>query len=164
MMMHSNLAAFKIERRRVSVAVFVGERLDFTDSRQLPSIYAKALESASRYVDWVRRALRIEDAAVEESRSDPKTWRSRFTTEIIKQLRSIGVPVFEVEKDVLLASFAHPPLRYRTELRRVVASIWPILASKDKNAACIDAAALGLYVQVEKTFRSLNNQVTMLRG
>jgi hypothetical protein len=151
-MMNSNLAAFRIERRRISTAVFVGERLDFTDSRQLPSIYFKALESASRYVDWIRRSFRIESAVVEKSRSDLKTWKSRFTIEIVRQLRDIGVPVFEVEKDVLLASFAHPTLRYRTELRRVVAAIWPILISKYKNPGCIDAAALGLYVQVEKMF------------
>jgi len=150
--MPSKLAAFKIERRRISAAVFVDERLDFTDSRQLPSTYVKALESASRYVDWIRRTLRIEDAVVEKSRSDPGTWKSKFTVQIIRQLRTIGVPVFEVEKDTLLFSFAHPPLRYRTELRRVVAAIWPILVSKDKNIGCIDAAALGLYVQVEKMF------------
>jgi hypothetical protein len=151
-MTNSSLAAFKIERRRISVAVFVDDRLDFTDSRQLPSVFDKALESTSRYVDWVRRVFRIESAAVEPSGSEPKTWRSRFTTEIISQLRSIGVPVFEVDKSILLESFAHPPLRYRTELRRVVASIWPILAGKDKNVGCTDAVALGLYVQVEKMF------------
>lgn len=152
--MNSNLASFKIERRRVSVAVFVDERLDYTASRHLPSVYAKALDSASRYVDWVRRTFRIESAALEKSQSDPKTWKSKFTREIIRQLRDAGVPIFEVRKDALLASFAHPPLRYRTELREVVSSIWPILATKDNNASLLDAAALGLYVQVEKIFRA----------
>lgn len=152
--MHSNLASFKIERRRVSVAVFVDERLDYTASRHLPSLYAKALDSASRYVDWIMRTFRIEGAALEKSQSDPNAWKSKFTKEIIRQLRDTGVPVFEVRKDELLASFAHPPLRYRTQLREVVSSMWPILATKDKNASLLDAAALGLYVQVEKMFRA----------
>ena len=151
-MTNSSLGAFKIERRRISVAVFIDDRLDSTDSRQLPSVYDKALESTGRYVDWVRRVFNIESAAVEPSAPELKTWRSKFTAETISQLRAIGVPVFEVDKTILLESFAHPPLRYRTELRRVVASIWPILAGKDRNIGCVDAAALGLYVQVEKMF------------
>lgn len=152
--MRSNLASFKIERRRVSVAVFVDERLDYTASRHLPSVYAKALDSASRYVDWVIRTFRIESAALEKNKSDPKTWRSKFTREIIRQLRDTGVPIFEVRKEVLLGSFAHPSLRYKTELRKVVSSLWPILATKDNSASLLDAAALGLYVQVEKIFRA----------
>ena len=152
--MNSNLAAFKIERRRVSVAVFVDDRLDYTGTRQLPSLYAKANDSATRYVDWIRRAFEIEGAALEKTHSDLKTWRSKFTKEIIAQLRDNGVPIFEVEKESLLASFAHPPLRHRTGLREVVSSIWPILATKDQSASLLDAAAMGLYVQVEKLFRA----------
>jgi hypothetical protein len=152
--MNSKLASFKIERRRVSVAVFVDERLDYTASRHLPSIYAKALDSATRYVDWIIRTFRIESAALEKNQSDPKTWKSKFTKEIIGQLRDTGIPIFEVRKEVLLGSFANPPLRYRTELRKVVSSMWPILATKDNSAALLDAAALGLYVQVEKLFRT----------
>lgn len=152
--MHSNLASFKIERRRVSVAVFEDERLDYTASRHLPSVYAKALDSASRYVDWVTRAFHVEGAALEKSQSDSKTWKNKITKEIIRQLRDAGVPIFEVRKDALLGSFAHPPLRHRTQLREVVSSMWPILATKDNNASLLDAAALGLYVQVEKIFRA----------
>jgi hypothetical protein len=152
MEMNSNLAAFKIERRRVSAAVFLEERLDFTDSRQLPSVYDKASESAARYVDWIIRTFQIDSAAVESLRSDPATWKSKLTVEVISQLRALGIPVFEVDKAALLGSFAHPPLRYRTELRTIVELIWPILSTKDKTVGCIDAAALGLHVQVEKMF------------
>ena len=153
--MHSNnLASFKVERRRISVAVFVDERLDYTASRQLSSLYAKALEGATRYVDWITRTFGIESAALEKSQSGPSTWKRKFTKEIIRQLRDSGVPVFEVPKEELLAAFGHPPLRYRTQLREVVSSMWPILATKDKSASLLDAAALGLYVQVEKIFRA----------
>lgn len=151
--MQSNLVGLKIERRRISAALFIGGRLDLTDSRQLPSTYAKALASASRYADWIRRTLRIEGAAIEKSRSEATSWRSKFTVQILAQLRSSGVSIYEVEKDALLSSFGHPPLRHNTELRKVVASIPPILATEDTNDACLDAAAVGLYVQVEKMFR-----------
>ena len=150
--MASKISAFRIERRRISVAVFVDTRLDYTDSRQLPSLYPKALDSACRFVDWIRRSFWIDAVALEKSQPDSETWKGRFTIEIIKQLRADGIPIFEVETQVLLDSFAHPPLRYRTQLRRVVSAIWPILASKYKPTACLDAAALGLQVQVENMF------------
>ena len=153
--MKSSLAAFRIERRRISVAVFVHDGLDYTGSRELPSLYPKALESASRYVEWIRKSFSLEGAALEKTQSDPKESRSKFTKEIIKQLRDNGVPVFEVGTNVLLASFAHPPLRHRTQLREVISSLWPILATKEK-ASCLDAAALGLYVQIEKMLRASN--------
>jgi hypothetical protein len=150
--MSSNLAAFRVERRRISVAVFVDERLDYTGSHQLSSHYLKALASSSRYVDWISRSFRVEGVALEKSRPDLRTWKGRTTKEIVSQLRDSGIPIFEIDKDVLLASFGHPPLRYRTELRKVVSSIWPVLATKNNSVAVLDAAALGLYVQVEKIF------------
>ena len=150
--MNSRLAAFKIERRQVSVAVLEHEKLDYSGSRQLPSIYSKAVESASAYVDWIRRDFFLDGVALEKVRPDPTTWKSKITIEIIRQLRNSGIPTFEIDKSILLSSFGHPPLRYRTQLRKVISSIWPILSTKEKDVACLDAAALGLYVQVEKTF------------
>ena len=154
--MHSNIAAFIIERRRISVAVFIDERLDFTGSRQLPSHYSKAHDSAVRYVDWIRRNFHIRGVALEEGRADPKQWKSQLRKEIISQFRGTGVPISEVDKKLLISSFAHPPLRYRTQLRKVISSIWPILATEDNHGSCLDAAALGLYVQVERIFAPKN--------
>lgn len=147
-----SLAAFHIERRRISVAVFVDERLEFTGSRQLPSVFAKASESVGRYVGRIVSNLNVEAAALEQSQSKRDTWRSRFTKLVIAQLRTVGIPVFEVEKTVVLASFGHPPLSFRTDLRQVVSSIWPILATKGTHPSHLDAAALGLHMQVERMF------------
>jgi hypothetical protein len=150
--MISRLAAFKIERRRVSVAVLENDKLDYSGSRDLPSVHSKAVESAIAYVDWIRRDFSLHGVALEKVRADPATWKSKITTEIIKQLRFSGVPIFEIDKSILLSSFAHPPLRYRTQLRKVISSIWPILSTKEKDTGCLDAAALGLYLQVERFF------------
>lgn len=153
MTMHSKLAAFRIEQRRISVAVFVDDHLEFTGSRQLPSVFAKASDSVGRYVAWIESNFNLEAAALDEQiQSKPDTWRSRFTKLVIAQLRTSGIPVFEVDRSVLLTSFGHPPLRYKTELRQVVSSIWPILATKDTHPSHLDAAALGLHVQVERMF------------
>jgi hypothetical protein len=149
--MSSKLAAFKIDRRRVSVSVFEDERLDYTGSRQLPSIYLKALDSAIRYVTWVRNTFAPHGVALENP-PDSKTWKAMITQEIISELRVAGIPIFEIEKNTLIESFAHPPFRYRNEVRQVISSIWPVLATNGNNHGILDAAALGLYVQVEKTF------------
>src|SRR5262245_35528082 len=130
----SKLAAFKIDRRLISVAIFINDRLDFTDSRQLHGLYSKALETAKAYIEWLMNALPVDSAAFEKIRGDPKTFRNRLQSEIISQLRNRGIPVFEIETDAVISSYSHPPLKYRTELRNAVTQIWPILASGETQA------------------------------
>src|SRR5215510_12055239 len=120
MQIDSTLAAFKIDRNQISVAIFIDDRLDFTDRRQFQAIYEKAIDSAKGFVEWLISAFPIDSAAVEKSHGHHETLRSRLESEIVRHFRSIGIPVFEVEKDTVIASFAHPPPRHRTELRRIV--------------------------------------------
>jgi len=154
MTLRSKLAAFKIDRRRISVAVFVGERLEFTDSRQLSLIVSKALENAKAYVDWVIRNFEIDSAAFESSIPRRGTWKSRFAPEMLKQFRDTGIPVFEAKLAPILTAFAHPPLRRRLALRDVICAIWPVISQKDSDVFRLDAAALGLYVQIERMFEA----------
>src|SRR5689334_16452501 len=148
--MISKLAALRIERRSISIAVLEDERLDYADNRELPSILPRAIESACVYVDWILRNFTLYGIALEKNGLDPTTWKAKITVDIRALLKEAGVPIFEVEKNALLSAFAQPSLRYRTELRKVISTIWPILAIKDQNNGCLDAAALGLYVQVER--------------
>src|SRR5262249_40783179 len=150
-MFHSKLVAFKIDRRRISVAVFVDERLEFTDSRQLSVVVDKALDNARAYVVWIIRNFSIDSAAFESSTPQRKSWKSRFAPEMVDQFRETGIPIFEATPATILASFALPPLRRRSDLRNVISSIWPVL-SNDDDIFRLDAAALGLYVQIERMF------------
>jgi len=152
--MRPSLAALRIERRRLSVAIFIDHHLEHAESHHLPSDYPKALRSASQFVHKVRRTFRAEYAALDKYPSDHPTQRSTLIQELVMQLRRADVAVYEVEIADLLAAFGNPPLRYRTQVRQAVASIWPILASGDNHPSCLDAAALGLYVQVEKLLAS----------
>jgi hypothetical protein len=150
--MSSRLAALRVERRRVSIAVLEGERLDYADSRQLPSILPRAIESACAYIGWILNNFTLYGVAIEENGSDPTTWKAMIGIDIRALLKEAGIPIFEVEKGAVLSAFAHPSLRYRTELRKVISTIWPILPVNDRDTGCLDAAALGLYVQVERLF------------
>jgi hypothetical protein len=154
MTLRSKLAAFKIDRRRISVAVFVGERLEFTDSRQLSVTVSKALENAQAYVDWIIRNFAADSAAFESSTLRRGTWKSRFAPEMLKQFRTTGIPLFEANLAPILTAFAHPPLRHRSDLRDVICSMWPVISRTDTDVFRLDAAALGLYIQIERMFEA----------
>jgi len=62
------------------------------------------------------------------------------------------LPLWEIPKTVLLEGCGHPPLKYRTPLREIATSIWPILAGTHAKVFIQDAAILGLHVQTERLF------------
>ncbi len=149
------IAALKIERRSIAVAVFShDERLDYTQVRQLSSDPQQAQASAVRFLNWIINTFEIGCCAVEQQIQSLDTRRSLLTETIIRCLREAAIPVWQVTKADLLASFGVPALRSRTELRRVIRSIWPILDERTQDNGILDAAALGLYVVTEKAFAS----------
>jgi len=143
------LAAFKIERRSIAVAVCQGERLDHTQTRQLSSVREKAERSAAGFVNWILSHLQIESAAVEFIESSSDIQRAVLSRVVVQTLRESGIPLWEIPKQELFAGYCHPRLRSRRELRGVISSIWPAL---EGGEGVLDAAALGLYVQTERLF------------
>jgi hypothetical protein len=148
------LAAIKVERRSVSVAVFIGQRLDYTQQHQLASLFEKAQGSAVGFINWVITTLDIQSAAIEKVPPGKAIRRSLLTDAVIATLRGNGIPIWETGKLELLEAFGVPPLASRREMREVIFSIWPVLPSKDGKALVLDAVALGLYVQTERKFLS----------
>jgi hypothetical protein len=66
-------------------------------------------------------------------------------------LRDRVLPISEVPKINLIASFAHPEPKSRREMREVIQTIWPVL---NADAGILDAVSLGLYLQTERLFAS----------
>ena len=60
--------------------------------------------------------------------------------------------MWEVEKPELLRAFGSPPLKTRKELREIVRNIWSVLPAQQENGSTSDAAALGLYEQIQRWF------------
>ena len=60
-----NLLSIRIERRTIAAAVFIGTRLDFTNSRELSSNPAKAEASTIGFLDWLVQNVQCESAALE---------------------------------------------------------------------------------------------------
>jgi hypothetical protein len=149
-MNETRLAAFKIERRSVSAAVFAGEQLDYTHLRQLASDPRKAESSAVGFAQWIVDALRVEGVAVEQVDSKVTSRRQSLTEAVVSSLRADGVVVWQVLKTELLFSYGVPALKTRTELRAVVDSFWPVVPTTAVHGSALDAAALGLYVQIQR--------------
>jgi hypothetical protein len=151
-MNESTLAAIKVERRSLAVAVFVGERLDYVEVRQLASGHEQAEASAVGFVNWIVSAFDIGSAALEQFRTPSMIRRAVIGRIVLEALRRSGVPLWQINKHALFDAFGIPAPKTRRELREVTMSIWPILKSRSAEAAILDAVALGLYVQTDRQF------------
>ena len=144
------LLAVKVERRAIASAIFIGDRLDYTQVRQLSSVPDKAEGSAIGFVNWMVMSFRVESAALERLLPASGIRRAQLSRLVIGALRAQSIPVWEIPKRALLEAYGVPPLRTRKELREVVASIWPILDGRQRNNWILDATAIGLLVQTER--------------
>ena len=151
-MNHSRLASFKVERRSLAAAVFVGEQLDYTHARQLSSDHSKAESSALGFVQWIVTTFETQSATLEHLPGDIQARRAFLTAAIIRSMRKDGISVWEVPKQELLRAFGSPSLKTRKELREIVRDIWPVLPAQKGNGSTSDAVALGLYVQIQRQF------------
>jgi hypothetical protein len=148
---NARLISIRVERRAVAAAVFHGDHLEYTDSRQLSSARDRALASAVGFVNWMLERFSVESAAL-ESIPGGEFQRRVLHEAVCRVLRERMLAIWEVSKTVLFESCGRPPLKSRTELREVATSIWPILIGTHAKVFIQDAAVLGLHVQTERLF------------
>jgi hypothetical protein len=146
------MAAIKVERRSIAVAIFIGRGLDYTQTRELASDFNKAQASAIGFINWVIATFRIQSAAIEIVPAGNAMRRSMLTDTIIEVFRDGGISLWDVRKHDLFQAFGVPALKSRRDLREVITSIWPILPTRNGKVPALDAVALGLYVQTERLF------------
>lgn len=145
----SSLLAIKIERRTVSVALFAGTHVEYTQTHHLSSAREKAEASAASFVNSMLHHFDIDAATLEQISTGEEIQRLILRRAISSALRNRSVSVWEIEKRTLLAGFGHPTPRSRREMRESVSTIWPVLSS---DGGILDATALGLYIQTERLF------------
>ena len=146
------MAAIKVERRSVAVAILTNGNLEYTQVRQLSSAADKADASAVGFINWTVATFGIASAALERIQNGSEIRRAQLTELLLTTFRDAGIPLWEVSKQELFEAYGMPPLRTRKELRRVVVTIWPILKVQNGDGGILDAVALGLYVQTERLF------------
>ena len=135
----------------MAIAIFDGEQLLHTDSRQLSSSNDRALSSAVGFVEWTLNRFKAESAAIEAIPSGEFQRRYLHDT-ITELLRERGLSIWEIPKAALLDGCGHPSLRSRQQLREIATSVWPVLAGTHAWPFVQDAAILGLHVQIERQF------------
>jgi hypothetical protein len=146
--MSSKLAAFKVSRRSIAVAVFSGQMLDYVDTTHLSNDPELAKGTLFRIIGWVIENFHPEMAAVGLDEDDRQPRASLLTMAAKEHLLRQGTPVWNVTDEDLLKSYGIPALTQKHDLRLIAKSMWPHLPEKDLSA--LDAALAGLYVQTER--------------
>ncbi len=152
----TRLVAIRVERRAVAAAIFDGEHLEYTDSRQLSSSSDKALSSANGFLQWLLMHFAIESAALEAIPNGHEIQRRLLHDGLSEVLRERMLPIWEIPRTVLLEACGEPPLKTREELRQVATTLWPVIAGSHAKVFIQDAAILGLHVQIERLFITNN--------
>lgn len=150
MMKDFTLAALGLEQRKVALALFTKSHLDEVIVHHLPSDPEKAIQSLTGFL---RSAIEVHDVQYLALRNLSGNANERICKSYERcrgVLRIMGIPCSEISETELLNGFGHPALTRIDHLRRAGRNIWPILASKGVAKSSIDAAVLGLYVQVSR--------------
>jgi hypothetical protein len=150
---HRKLAAIRIERRAVAVAIFSGDHLAYAPLvRQLSSDGDKAASSSAMFIGQVLEKCPFETAALEIISWKGEVQRTHLDESITGVLAEQGVSLWQVPKKEILGAFGQPPLRFRRQVREIVSDIWPGVNGSFGGPLIKDALALGLYCQTEYLF------------
>jgi hypothetical protein len=141
--------AIKVTRRTVAVAVFRDRTLSYAEVRHLSSHKEAADASATAFVNWTLHRFDITMAAIEDAVASEEARSAELVHLIENDLLVQGSTSHRVSKNTLFEAFAIQPLSCRKELHEIVRQFWPQLNSSDFHSSVLDAAALGLYAQVE---------------
>jgi len=147
------LLAFRVERRSVALCQFRGLALEYCTKRELPTGEKEAERSV---LDFVRRACeRFSPARIAVESEDRLSDRRATFVRLLSQVATDhGVPLWRISQETLFGAFGEPPLRSRAELRRIAGGLWPQLVDRRFSKGTLDAAALGLNVQVDAQLRA----------
>jgi hypothetical protein len=151
------LAAIRVDRRAVAVAVFNGDHLTHAQARQLSASPGKAISSAVGFIERIMRQFDVKSAVIEAIPNGDERHRKVLQQAIVGALADDEINAGEVSKAELFEALAHPPVTSRKELKVIASRIWPILDEQPGGPWTHDAAMLGIYVQIEVVFGSNNN-------
>ena len=149
------LAAIRIERRAVAVAILSGEHLDSPPQvRQLSSDGDKAVNSAVAFITRLLERRPFAIAAMEVMPDRGEVQRTLLDQAITRALieSNNGVTIWRVPKREVLSAFGYPPLRFRNQARQAIEGMFPDVDGSFGGPLIKDALALGLYCQIEYLF------------
>jgi hypothetical protein len=146
----STLAAVRLTRRLVSIAIFRGLHLEYVRARNLYGDANDAAATVAGFLGWAIAQFDVEAIAFEDVAGESRARVPLLAKTVIDRAASAGLPCLAVHRREVFDSFGHPPLHTRSEVQSAAIQIWPALAMKGNKPLNLEAAALGLYVQVDK--------------
>ena len=144
------VAAIQIERRKAGIALFAGLNIDAIYTRELSSNADQASKSLVGFVRKVISDSGVDYAAIE---LDPVRCDAQvgvLSRVLIDALREDAIAISTVPTESLLNAFAQPPLERRQQLRLACQQIFPAISLPRPGAIALDAAAVGLHIQIER--------------
>ena len=157
--MHEQLLALSISRRMLGAAIFKSNRLEHIEVRSVLADERRAVQTSEAFISWLVQMFEVKSAAIETPDTRNGDRRDILYKSVIAELRRHSVPIWEVSPTEMLQSFAEPPLGRRDQVRKIAASFWPVLKGGATAEAKLDAAAVGIYVQLRRLLQaSINKQ------
>lgn len=150
-MIHNDILAVRVERRRIALASFRGIKLDFADVRELSDNPHDAATSTREYLAWAIETFQPAAVALERPRARPDTRRDYLANVAFAAFAGKPVSRVFIRPETVRDAMGEPPLRSRREVHQVAAALWPRLPGT-RNVAAYDAALLGLHFQMLDLF------------
>jgi hypothetical protein len=148
--MKEKLAAVRIGRRTVAIAVFIGTHLEHSQIVRLSSDLNAALRRVPAIVQRALDQFGVTTVALESPLRQPEVRTAKLQEVLVQQLRSFAVIVWPVSFADLCRHSSLPPVRTRHALRQIAGNLFPVLEGNSRSKLDCDAALLGLYVQTER--------------
>ena len=146
--MNTHLLAIKLTGRTATAAVYFGPELHYTEVRQLASDLGQAKTSLVGFLSSLIEHFRVDSTVSEQSTVDTRA--TALTTSMLDLLREKALPHWAVKKSELFTAYGEVSLTSTRALRDVVNNYWPHIINEQDDRTCLDAAALGLYLQTER--------------
>lgn len=151
------IAAVQISRRQVAMALFEGERLQHTEMKSLAAVKDKAEQTVIGFVRWILTTLEPELLVLPKFATEGGTIVDRLSAAAAATSQKEGVPVTHISTEELFNAFGMVPLKAKRQLHVVAGTVFPFLNNKHWRCVVLDAAAMGLLVQVRRSLQSPNN-------
>lgn len=143
------LMAISIQRRCLAVAVFEGMKLERMEVRHLSHDVITASTTVHRLIERLLRAHPVCHAVLDVIPDATTTRRADLARLAHQLLADRGIPASTISPATLQRALSLPPCRTRKALRDLVTVWWPALLPRFNTPTVLDAAALGLYAQIQ---------------
>jgi len=144
----THLISFKMTARSLTAAVLSERELIYSEARKLAPSMSQARNSITALLRSLTAHFHTDSAAILECGEDTRA--KHLSTHLINELHLLQLPHWLVKESTILSAYAEEPLTRTSALREAVANYWPHVIDDKSDKTCLDAAALGLYVQTER--------------